>query len=110
MTILSSKMVGFSYPAYPAFPACSRQGTSLLSSIFLPRFPRLFAAGYLPLVFHFLTPLPPLVRGPLPLKKRGGSRGKEERRRGWGGTLPRTSGESGESGVRKIRHPAEFNH
>ena len=44
MTILSSEMVGFPYPAYPAFPACSRQGPSLLSSIFLPRFPRLFAA------------------------------------------------------------------
>ena len=51
MTILSSEMVGFPLPR-------------------LPRFPRLFAAGYLPLVFHFLTPLSPLVRGPLPLKKR----------------------------------------
>ena len=51
MTILSSEMIGFPYPAYPAFPACSRQGPSLF-------------------IFHFLTPLSPLVRGPLPLKKR----------------------------------------
>jgi hypothetical protein len=36
MTILSSEMIGFSYPAYPA---CSRQGPSLSSPFPYPAYP-----------------------------------------------------------------------